>query len=125
MSDGFRSQANALRRLGVVEPLVEALTAPASAGIKDDGIKPDYSLLSLWAMEPAVRVLMMGAEKYARNNWKLFGKNDLPRFEAAILRHVAAIENGTPIDQESGQPHMAHILCEAMFWLYHNRRRSE
>jgi hypothetical protein len=78
----------------------------------NDG-KLKYSMLDLTCLGPAVEVLMFGAKKYARDNWK----RGLPISEVldSLLRHVAAIQRGEFIDPESGLSHIGHIQCNALF----------
>lgn len=70
-------------------------------------------MLDLTCMEPGVRVLEFGAEKYARDNWR----KGMPISELldSMLRHVAALERGEWIDPESKLSHIGHIQCNAMF----------
>jgi hypothetical protein len=75
--------------------------------------KPKYSLLSLKALEPGVRMLEYGASKYAQNNWQ----KGLKKSEVldSLLRHVTAILEGEEIDPENGLLHIGSIQCNAMF----------
>lgn len=88
---------------------------------KYDNDKVRMDLVPLDTVENMAKVLTMGAEKYGENNWQ-----ELPKFwsryKAALLRHLAAIDKGELIDQESGLPHIDHVLCNAMFlsWGYHH-----
>lgn len=76
----------------------------------DDAIHAAITHLGPSAMDAAVRVFDYGAAKYASWNWAkgmqwsvIFG---------CILRHARAIiEQGEPLDEESGQPHIGHIGC--------------
>ena len=83
---------------------------------KFDAGKTEWSLLSYKDIEPMVRVMMHGAKKYGRNNWKL--DTDPQRCLNALLRHVMAHSDGEYTDPESGLPHMAHVMCNAMFILH-------
>ena len=75
--------------------------------------KPRMSLIDADAMEGLAKVLTFGAEKYDAHNWRkgLFYSNLLD----SMLRHVAAIQRGEDYDLESGQLHVDHIMCNAMF----------
>jgi hypothetical protein len=79
--------------------------------------KPDFSLLPLDACEGVVRILMMGAKKYTRDNWRQ-GCDDPEaqrRIFSAIFRHLSALQRGETIDPESGESHVLHVACNAMF----------
>jgi len=85
-----------------------------SKAIKHDAGKPDYSLLPLSHLEPAVRALEFGAKKYTRDNWKNgFGGTARPL--ASALRHLAAFQNGERVDAESGVSHIGHAMCCLIF----------
>lgn len=72
-----------------------------------------YLLTAPRAAEALARVMEQGAKKYARDNWK----KGLPREELidSLLRHLLAYHNGALMDAESRQPHVAHILANALF----------
>ena len=75
-----------------------------------------WSLVSWKALEPLVRVLMFGAEKYDDHNWK----KGLKYTEVceSLQRHMNAFIDGEDDDQESKLSHVGHILCNAMFLSY-------
>lgn len=75
--------------------------------------KAQYSMISLEAFEPMIRVLEFGAQKYARNNWKKGLKKS--QILDSMLRHLKAMLEGEEIDPESGLAHIGHIQCNAMF----------
>lgn len=82
--------------------------------MKHDENKPMYNLLPPNAIDSMARVMTFGAMKYKPNSWKLV-ENGLERYRAALLRHTFAIQRGEYLDEESGLPHSAHIMCCAAF----------
>lgn len=80
---------------------------------KFDNNKTDLTLLDRLALENIAQVMMFGAKKYDRNNWrKGLSQN---RLCAAALRHLYAHIDGETFDNESGLLHLAHAGCCIMF----------
>lgn len=90
-------------------------------GKKYDEGKSRMDLVPLDTIEAVGKILGIGAKKYGENNWQEL-PNFWSRYKAALLRHLAAIDKGELIDQESGLPHIDHVLCNAVFlsWGYHH-----
>jgi hypothetical protein len=70
-------------------------------------------------------VLTQGLMKYPNDpdgmpNWWKGG--DYRGFLASIFRHTLALMKGEDIDEESGNPHAAHIAIDAMFLRSWQRR---
>lgn len=86
-----------------------------SPGRKDDGGKPDFSLLDPTALLTVVKVLTFGASKYGADNWKTVPDMER-RYFAAANRHLWAWYNGEETD-ESGLPHLAHAIA-SLFILF-------
>jgi hypothetical protein len=90
-------------------------------GVKFDNEKVDWTLVPFKAMEPVVRVLEHGANKYSADNWKIV-KNARHRYLAAAYRHMNAINDGEWVDDKetggSGEPHAAHVICCMLFLLW-------
>ena len=82
-------------------------------GTKNDEDKPDMSLLPRGPLEREARVLMHGARKYGRNNWR--AGFDHTRLLAAALRHLIAYSNGEDNDPETGLCHLDHASCMVHF----------
>lgn len=80
--------------------------------------KPRWSLVHFNSLEPMVKVLMYGADKYAVDNWK----KGLDRREIldSMMRHLGALMDGQEVDPESGEYHIGHIMCNCMFYSYFN-----
>jgi len=78
--------------------------------------KPKYSLIDYKSLEPMVRVLEYGAEKYSADNWKKgLNKDELID---SMLRHLHKLSDGEEIDEESKLHHIGHIMCNCMFYAY-------
>lgn len=110
--------------------------------------KRKWSLVDFKALEPMIQVLEYGRDKYsefknpetgevfegkdlsqdqreqwervydAADNWKK-GFNGFENMESAI-RHLVEYMSGTKDDDESGLPHLGHLMCCIMFEIYHN-----
>ena len=91
-------------------------------GRRNEG-KLKWSLVSWKALEPMVKVLMFGAEKYDDHNWKK-GLNYTETCES-LQRHLNSFIEGEDNDQESGIPHVGHVLCNAMFLSYMSKYRKD
>ena len=83
---------------------------------KEEG-KPRMELIDPVAIEDLAQVLTMGAKKHSPNGWRR--GIDMPDgdalFTGALLRHVNALQKGEVFDDESGLPHAADVMCNAMF----------
>ena len=86
-------------------------------GIKHDQDKPQFRLIPPKAELAFAKVLTMGAKKYAPDNWKQIEPH---RYVDALMRHLNAFRQGEATDPESGEHHMAHIMCCAAFILEHD-----
>lgn len=87
-----------------------------SQGIRHNEGKPQWSQIHWKSLEPMVRVLEQGEKVVGKSNWK----KGLPVLEVceSLLRHTFALMDGEDNDQKSGQPHVGHILANAMFLSY-------
>lgn len=92
-----------------------------SDAIKHDGAKPRISLIPRCAIEQEAKVLTLGAEKYAVDNWR--GGFEWRRLIDATLRHVLAFADGENDDPETHQSHLAHARCELGFLMEHVEHR--
>lgn len=82
-------------------------------GLKYDADKPRMDLLPPEAMIGLAQVLSYGAAKYDEHNWR--NGMSYSRLMAALQRHYTAFAMGEDIDQESGLPHIDHMMCCAAF----------
>jgi hypothetical protein len=85
------------------------------SGVKHDQEKPDFSLLSPFALEEVAKVMTYGAKKYSANNWR--GGFKYTRILAAVMRHLNAYQKGELKDPETGLSHLAHASCGLMMLL--------
>ena len=109
----------------------------SKTGLRFNEGKLKWGLMHYKSMEPMIRVLMYGAEKYDDWNWA----KGLSRLEIleCMQRHLAALIDAETSKNDklkidfkedcegcksgfckthSGQPHIGHILCNGMFYSY-------
>ena len=96
-------------------PLLTRQTPNALGGIKFDGDKEDWTLLPIKSVKAIVEILMIGAKKYAPDNWQ---KVEPERYKKATWRHWTAWCEGEKNDPETGKSHLAHIGCNILFLLW-------
>ena len=87
---------------------------------KYDYHKPSFDIISDLVDELGAinDVLVYGAEKYGRDNWKLgTSEDDRKRYASAGIRHFMAYLSGSRYDSESGHHHIAHAAANALFLL--------
>lgn len=85
-------------------------------GIKHDDDKQRWDLLPYDALEHVVKVLTLGAKKYAEWNW-MYVERAEDRYFAAAQRHLVAWRGGEGVDPETGVSHIAHAICCLLFLL--------
>ena len=91
--------------------------------------KPQWSLVDFKSLEPLVRVMEYGKQKYAteqgsgKDNWKK--GLDLTQILESMSRHQFALMSGEIIDPESQQEHIGHIMANAMFYKYHYEKSGK
>ena len=97
-------------RLDRYEPLDSDLSQTAKA----DAGKPRLTLVPAGIITAVEKVRAYGNAKYHDpNNWK---QVESQRFWDAAVRHiVAAWDDYTEIDPESGLPHIYHAMCNLAF----------
>lgn len=96
--------------------------------VKDDKGKLRLDLLPWDALEEVGKILTYGIKKYPHpeENWKVNStKEDIPRYEAALLRHMSKHMQGELLDEESGLPHIAHAVTNGLFIISLMKRWGE
>ena len=103
--------------LGNLKLMITNKDKVALPGIKDDVDKLDWSLLPFATLHSVIKVLMFGAKKYSRDNWKLV-PDAKRRYFSATIRHLDAYQDGDKCDKETGLSHLAHAICCLIFLLW-------
>lgn len=85
--------------------------------------KPDLSLIPLVTLEDEARVWEYGKAKYAAWNWAKGMNWSVPY--ACALRHLSAWQQGEEIDPESGQSHLAHVMCNIRMLMLYSKTYKE
>ncbi|AUG85482.1 hypothetical protein SHab15497_00040 [Acinetobacter phage SH-Ab 15497] len=90
------------------------------SGNKFDQEKVDLHVLDPFFIEGTARVAQFGEQKYGRSNW-MQGLTQT-RIINAIKRHIAQIEKGEDIDEESGFHHAYHAAwgCQVLAYQHRN-----
>jgi ribosomal protein L21E len=93
------------------EPMNLSQHAP---GAKLDDNKTMWHLLPWRIIDGVAKVATFGAKKYTTHGWQSVpdGKN---RYFSAMMRHWSLMCDGVHTDDESGLPHWAHFVCNAVF----------
>ena len=86
-------------------------------GKKYDSGKLRWCLLPLKTLEPIIKVLMHGSEKYEDYNWQKV-PNAKERYYDALMRHITEYQEGARIDKDSGLSVLGHIGCCVIFLIW-------
>lgn len=101
----------------IVEPKQEKLANRFNSG------KIRFTLIPVEAEEAEARVWMKGAIKYGERNWEK-GLSFLSILDS-LDRHMKALKKGELIDSETGEPHAAHIRCNAAMLIVFEKTHPE
>lgn len=82
---------------------------------KDDKVRMD--LLPWPELKEIAKVYTAGAKKYGPNNWQNLS-DGYERYKGAMLRHLAEVEMGNTIDDETGCMHCAQVAWNAIAMLH-------
>ena len=82
-----------------------------------------WDLLDMESIESVVKILTMGANKYAPNNFQKV-ENGRERYYAACLRHIVAWRKGEKMDEESSESHLSHAMCNLLFMMWFDREEE-
>lgn len=75
------------------------------------------------ASKQVINVWELGEEKYATYNWM----KGMPWTELlnSAQRHVIHMLNGNQLDEDSGEHHAAHFICNAMMMVHYTKHYPE
>jgi len=112
--DGYKIMASDCSDYSKFEPIKEGFVVKNKNGsMKADGGKTRWELMVWDVLEEVAQVMTRGAQKYSPYNWQGLPKK---RVQGATLRHIIADLMGEELDHEWGLPHLAHALCELIYW---------
>lgn len=94
-----------------------------TGGTKYDSGKLRYDLIPAYPMEQFASVFTFGAKKY--DDWNWTKGIAYSRLIASLFRHLWAFVRGIDIDEESGLPHLAHVMWNACALMYFNKYRKD
>jgi hypothetical protein len=108
-------------------PIGDSRVTPiTNVGAKHDAGKDQWDLLLVMLgaeTHDVVRGLMHGAEKYKEDpedpNYRKV-RNPRRRFGNALVRHAFRWLRGEKIDSDSGIPHLALVVVNALFLMWHD-----
>ena len=89
--------------------------------MKYDEDKVDLSLLPPTALWQIANVMMYGAKKYSKHNWRSDGNVTWSRTYSSIQRHLTAWLEGEDNDPETGESHIAHAAAQCLMLLVHEK----
>lgn len=85
--------------------------------------KVELSLLPKSFLDETAKVLMFGAQKYDRNNWKKGMK--YTSIYDSLQRHLTSFIDGEDLDPESKLLHLGHAACNLAFLIeYHTKGKG-
>lgn len=100
---------------GYIDPLLSEnyanMIANKKEPTKDDTEKTQWHLIPFKFLNSVARIFMFGAKKYGVKNY--LGLED-KRIEDALMRHWYAYLQGESADSDTGESHLAHIICNCL-----------
>ena len=107
----------------------EAITANAikpieNIGVKHDNGKDRFDLIDPDFERAIARVLTFGAKEYGDHNFKKV-KDPYDRYYAALRRHLNDWRRGEATDPKTGESHLAHVICNALFLMHFDREKAK
>lgn len=103
----------------VKDVVKEITTESEDRALRYNEGKPELSMVDTEIINLMAFVLMYGATKYPRDNWKKGFPRELVM--DSLLRHAHAYANGEDNDEESGLSHLGHVATNAMFLAYYKK----
>lgn len=72
--------------------------------------KPQLHLIPRASLVEQAAALQCGKDRYGEANWRL-NRVCQSTYISAMLRHIAAVQDGEDIDPESGAHHLGHVMA--------------
>lgn len=72
--------------------------------------KPQLHLIPRASLVEQAAALKCGKDKYGEANWRL-NQVSQSTYISAMLRHIAAVQDGEDLDPESGAHHLGHVMA--------------
>lgn len=78
----------------------------------DDGKTALQYILFMKGIDYVAQVGSYGAKKYGQ--WNYTGGSEYMRYLGSCVRHLTAYIRGVDLDEESGLPHLAHLVYNCL-----------
>lgn len=104
-------------------PVGDLDSTDRGSGARFNDNKPALDLIPLHLLESTARVLDYGRHKYATWNWAKGMPWSVPY--GCVLRHLSAWYRGETNDPESGESHLAHVMCNLLMLLAYEENYQE
>jgi hypothetical protein len=83
--------------------------------------KTRFGLIPPNVLEKIAKILTEGAIKHGDYDWQ---KQDVDDFINSAYRHLVARHSGQVLDDDTGDPHAAHLAANAIFIAWHDMQKS-
>jgi len=93
-------------------PVGDVTSTERGSGARANGGKTRFDLVPLHLLRSTADVFEYGAAKYSAWNWAKGMAWSVPY--ACAMRHLTAWYAGEELDEESGQTHLAHAMCNLL-----------
>ena len=112
---------------------VKVFNGVSKEDLNNVGVKFDTDKRQWWfawqflpELEQVVDILAYGNKKYPADDGKNWSRVDQPerRYSSALMRHLSLYLQGEKYDPETGKSHLAHMITNALFLMWFDRKSS-